>query len=152
MLQHSVTSTVNSVLCVIYAGIGSSKTVLILEDSSNEDCFKRAQKASPFPWVSIMLQITVPLRNFLKEGGGAIAKSITLTLTLTSMTKKLVSALKRSGLGLEDHWPWRCPQQFGLHASVIYALCEITVLALGRRNSHNRQTSSSQRCSCTCHA
>jgi len=41
------------------------------------DCFKPALKASLFPWVGVMLQITEPLRNFLK--GGYIGQSITLT-------------------------------------------------------------------------
>jgi len=47
------------------------------------DCFKQALKASLFPRVGVMLQITAPLWNFLKGGRGAVAKSITLTITLT---------------------------------------------------------------------
>jgi len=36
--------------------------------SNTQDCLKRALNASLFPWVDVILQMTAPLRTFLKGG------------------------------------------------------------------------------------
>jgi len=49
--------------------------------TNTPDCFKRALKASLFPWVGVMLQITAPLRNFLKGGYSNVYNINTTTTT-----------------------------------------------------------------------
>jgi len=47
------------------------------------DCFKQSMNASLFSWVGVMLQITAPLKNFLK-GGYSNVYNINVKYTLNS--------------------------------------------------------------------